>query len=117
MHPREKVYSVDTVIAHTGLALMGFSQSCPSSLDLTKFVVRSRRGAMRQLSVADSLESRILGIWKSRNLEIWDPKKKKNSKIQIRFAQNVGKVWISRNKILLAPFGIISNIFCVGRKL
>ena len=32
-------------------------------------------------------------------------------KVQIRSAQNVGKVWISRKKILLAPFGAISDNF------
>ena len=74
------------------------------------------------------------GVWKSGNLEIWDfgnleiwgspeilrfgdlevhnfgihkIKKVKFLKNQIRSAQNVGKVWISRNKILLALFGAI----------
>ena len=48
----------------------------------------------------------ILGTWKSRNLgsKKW---KKKILKIQIRSAQNVGKVRISRKKILLALFGAI----------
>ena len=32
-------------ILQTGLALMGFSRYCPSSLDLTNFVVRECRGA------------------------------------------------------------------------
>ena len=48
-----------------------------------------------------------LGTWKSRNM---GPKSQKNIEIleiQIRSAQNVGKVWISRNKILLALFGAI----------
>ena len=59
-----------------------------------------------------------LGTWKSRNLEIWGPGSpeilrsgdleiqklgvqkinKKDLKIQIRSAQNVGKVWVSRKK-------------------
>ena len=76
------------------------------------------------------------GVWKSGNLEIWEsghleiwglgnPEiwrsgdleiqkfvvqkmgKMKILKIQIRSAQNVGKVWISRKKILLALFGAI----------
>ena len=48
------------------------------------------------------------GTWKSRNLGSRKSKKIKFSKIiQIRFAQNVGKVWTSREKILLAPFGAI----------
>ena len=37
-------------------------------------------------------------------------------KIQIRSAQNVGKVWISREKILLAPLGASGVIFCMDRK-
>ena len=53
---------------------MGFSRYCPSSLDLTNFVVRSCRGAVPRLSLADNLESGNLGIWKSRNLEIWESK-------------------------------------------
>ena len=67
-----------------------------------------------------------LGAWKSGNLEIWgpgnpeiwDPKNEKIEilKIQIRSAQNVGKVWISREKILLAPFGPSEAIFCMDRK-
>ena len=59
-----------------------------------------------------------LGTWKSENLEIWGPgnpeswdtknqKTKKQLKIQIRSAQKVGKVWISREKKLPAPFGAI----------
>ena len=75
------------------------------------------------------------GVWKSGNLEIWDfgnleiwgpghpeilrfgdkiqnlgiqkIKKIKSLKNQIRSAQNVGKVWISRKKILPALFGAI----------
>ena len=41
--------------------------------------------------------------------EIWDPQNQNNKilKIQIGSAQNVGKVWIRRKKILLAPFGAI----------
>ena len=58
-----------------------------------------------------------LGTWKSRNSEIWGTgnpeiwgpqnQKMKILKIQIRSAQNVGKVWISMKQILLAPFGAI----------
>ena len=52
------------------------------------------------------------GVWKSGNLEIWEfgvqqIKKIKILKIQIRSAQNVVKVWISRKKILPALFGAI----------
>ena len=44
------------------------------------------------------------GVWK---FGVQKMKKIKNLKIQIRSAQNVGKVWISRKKILLALFGAI----------
>ena len=43
------------------------------------------------------------GVWKFGVQKM----EKKNLKIQIRSAQNVGKVWISRKKILLALFGAI----------
>ena len=60
-----------------------------------------------------------LGIWKSGDLEIQKigiqkMKNIKNIKIQIRSAQNVGKVWISRKKNLLAPFGAIPGHFLRG---
>ena len=69
-----------------------------------------------------------LEIWESGNLEIWGPgnsemwrsgdleiqkcgvqkiKKIEILKIQMRSAQNVGKVWISRKKILPALFWAI----------
>ena len=44
------------------------------------------------------------GVWKFGVQKI---KKIKFLKIQIRSAQNVGKVWIGRKKILLALFGAI----------
>ena len=58
-------------------------------------------------------------FWKSGDLEIQKfgiqkMKKIKILKIQICSAQNVGKVWISRKQILLAPFGAISVIFFHG---
>ena len=77
------------------------------------------------------------GTWRSGNLEIWGPgnpeiwrsgdlviqkfgvhkmEKIEILKNQIRSAQNVGKVWISRKKILLAHLGPCGPIFCVGRK-
>ena len=37
-------------------------------------------------------------------------------KIQIRSAQNVGKVWIGPKKTFLAPFGAIPSIFSMDRK-
>ena len=65
-----------TIIPQTGLAPIGFSQFFPGSLDLTNFVVRSRRAVVRRLSLADSLESPNLGIQESGNLE---SKKAQNS--------------------------------------
>ena len=61
-------------------------------------------------------------IWKFGDLEIQkfgiqNIRKMKIIKIQIHSAQNVGKVWISREKILLAPFGCISGIFRWDRKV
>ena len=58
-----------------------------------------------------------LGTWKSRNLE--SNKNHKNEiKIQIRSAQNVGKVWISRKKKTSRPhLGPSGPNFCVGRKI
>ena len=56
----------------------------------------------------------ILEIQEFWNLEIWDPtniQKKQILKITNRVAQNVGKVQISREKILLIPLGAISGIF------
>ena len=60
-------------------------------------------------------------FWKSGDLEIQkfgiqQIKKIKSLKIQIRSAQNVGKVWISRKKILPALFGAILGHFFHGPK-
>ena len=51
----------------------------------------------------------ILEIWK-----IWIQKiqKLKILKFKIHSAQHVGKVWISKEKNILAPFGAISTKFC-----
>ena len=48
-----------------------------------------------------------LGTWKSRNLGSKKYKKITVLNILSRSAQNVGKVWISRKKTLLAQFGAI----------
>ena len=48
-----------------------------------------------------------LGTRKSRNVGSKQTKKVNNLKIQIRSAQNVGKIWISGEKILLGLFGAI----------
>ena len=106
---------------------MGFSQYCPSSLDLTNFVVRECRGATAEECASRSKSAQAWPRPRSGNLEIWGPgnpeildptneknENLKNLKIQIRSAQNVGKVWISRNKILLAPFGPIPGHFFHG---
>ena len=62
-----------------------------------------------------------LGIWRSGGLEIQKfgfqkIKKIKILKIQIRSAQNVGKVWISRKKASRVPFGAIPGHFSMDRK-
>ena len=54
------------------------------------------------------------GTQKSGNLRSKKIQKIKILKIKIRSAQNVGKVWISRKKILLAPFGAIWANFLRG---
>ena len=60
-------------------------------------------------------------IWKSGTQKSGNLRSKKIQKIQIlkikiRSAQNVGKVWISRKKILLTPFGPIWAHFLRGPK-
>ena len=52
----------------------------------------------------------------ARNLGPQKIQKIKILKIQIRSAQNVGKVWISRKKSSWAHLGPSGHIFCVGRK-
>ena len=79
-------------IPQTGLALMGFSLYCPSSLDPTNFVVQCCRGAVRRLSLADSLESGNLELWESGNLESQQIKKVRYLRMDIRSAQNVYRV-------------------------
>ena len=79
---------------------MGFSRYCPSSLDLTNFVVRRCRGGAAEVSrrcrgrcagrpksapglaQASVWESGNLEIWEPGNLEIWDPKHQKNKNYQ-----------------------------------
>ena len=80
------------------------------------------RTAGRRVDFLEVGKSRFLG---PENPEIWDleiqkvgvqkmKKKTKFLKIQIRSAQNVGKVWISRKKILPALFGAIPGHFFHG---
>ena len=81
-------------------------------------------GSGWDLRVRPAAASGNLGTWKSGNLEIWGPgnpaiwgPKNKNikiMKIEIRSAQNVGKVWISREKNLPAPFGALWAQFLRG---
>ena len=97
---------------------------------LTLFVMQSHLFAM-QTSV--SLAAGNLGTWKSGNLEIWEfgdlgtwkswnletnkiKNKTTNLKIQIRSAQNVGKVWISRKKSSWPYLGPSEAIFSMERK-
>ena len=63
-----------------------------------------------------SREIQIFGTWKSGILGVQQMKKIKNLKIQIRSAQNVGKVWISRKKILPTLFRAIPGHFLHGPK-
>ena len=59
-----------------------------------------------------------LGTWKSGNLRSQQIPKIKILKIKIRSAQNVGKVWISREKILLAPiWGHLGHFFAWAEKI
>ena len=99
-------------ISQTGLALMGFSRSCPSSLDLTNFMVQSCRGAVPRPSRDDSLESGNPGIWKSGIQKIPNMK---ILRIRIRSARNVGRVLMGRKQNLLAPSRAISGKFSVDQ--
>ena len=61
------------ILPQTGLARMGFSQYCPSSVGLTNSVVQSCRGDVAEPCPGYLwLTALNLGIWKSRNLEIWE---------------------------------------------
>ena len=87
-------------VPQTGLALMGFSRYCPSSLHLTNFVVRSHDRAtaessrrMRWPYLLDSLGSGNPGIWK---WNIQSERKREIIRMEIRFAQNVGEADTSR---------------------
>ena len=87
-----------------------------------------REGSGWDLRLRPAAASGNLGTWKSGNLEIWGPgnpqiwrsgdleiqkfgvpkiKQLKIIKIQIRSAQNVGKVWLCRKKASRVPFGAI----------
>ena len=68
-------------------------------------LVHTYQGQLSKIWVLEIWEFGNLETWKSRN--VGSNKSKKNSKLKIRSAQNAGKVWISRKKILLAPFGAI----------
>ena len=78
------------MIPQTGLALMGFSRYCPSSLDLTNFVVRECRGATAEECSSRSKSAQAwprprsgnLEIWGPGNPEMWDPTVQKNKKSQ-----------------------------------
>ena len=60
---------------------MGFSRYCPSSLDLTNFVVWRYRGGIAQVSPSGALAGPGLAqasVGESGNLGIWKSKKSKN---------------------------------------
>ena len=99
---------------------------CPSSLDLPNFVVWRCRGAAAEGAPTISgsgLAQAQPGprFWKSGNLEIqkFGVQKIKNIKIlkiQIRSAQNVGKVWIGRKKKSWPYLGPSEAMFSMDRK-
>merc|ERR1712185_606453 len=67
------------LIPQTGLALMGFSRYCPSSLDLPHFVVRECRGATAEECSSRSRwpkpgQGPDFGNLGPGNPEIWNPK-------------------------------------------
>ena len=120
-----------SILPQTGLALMGFSRYCPSSLDLPHFVVRECRGATAEPPRRSAragpdgpspARGQILEIWDLEIQKFGIPKfsKMKILKIQIRSAQNVGKVWISRKKSSwphLAPFQVIFSMDCKNQEM
>ena len=104
-------------IPQTGLALMGFSWSCHSCLDLLNSVSGSARpetvdwcptpGAAASHSQepgVKSQESGNLEIQDSGNLGSSKIKKLQVFKIKLSVAQNVAKVLINGDKHLPAPF-------------
>ena len=77
VHVKETVPGM-VLVPQTGLALMGFSRYCPSSLDLTNYVVRKCRGGVVEVSWTVRRPAQVrprpgpglgLGIWKSGDLE------------------------------------------------
>ena len=72
-----------------------------------------------QAAASENLEPGNLGIWRSGDLEIQKigvQQKKTILKIRIRYAQNVGKVWISRKKSSWPHLGPSRAIFSMDRK-
>ena len=116
------VLNVVCFFSQTGLALMGFSRYCPSSLDLTNFVVRSHGGATAEpragylWPTALNLKVQESEIWESRNLE---SKKIKNMKLSEckSVPPKCGKVLTSRIKIIPALFGAIFDQFSHGQNM
>ena len=83
------------VFPQTGLALMGFSRYCPSSLDLLHFVLRERRGATaepQQRMRWILLRLLHLEIWKSRNLEIQE-----SGNLELQESGSLG-IWNPKNQ-------------------
>ena len=95
---------------------------------LATYLIPGCVGRGVRLGSESSSGAGVGGVWKCGNLEIWEfgdlgiwrpgdlefqkfgvqkIRKIKILKIQIPSAQNVGKVWISRRKILLALVGAI----------
>ena len=104
-------------VPQKGLALMGFSRYCPSSLDLPNFVVRSCRGGCASYLWPRPGPSQISGKLGPGNPESGNPKKAKHKKnIKISSAPNIGKVWISRKTSSWPHLVPLQAIFSMDRK-
>merc|ERR1712167_488002 len=68
------------------------------------------------LAQARFLEIWKSGAWKPGNLDSKKIPKIRILKINIRSAQNVGKIWISRKKSSWPHLGLFQAIFSMGRK-
>ena len=117
-------------IPQTGLALMGFSRYCPSSLDLTNFVVWRCRGDAAEvprtvrrpaqvgpgLAQASVWEFGNLGTWTSRNLGSKNVTKYEFLKFKSVPPKMSARSGLVGNKSSWPHLGPSGPIFCVGRK-
>ena len=94
-------------------------QTCQQKCKIGNAHPRGRPGQARpspSFAQARFLEIWKSGTWKSGNLGSKKIQKLKILKIEIRVAQNVGKVWISRKKSSWPHFMPFQSIFCVSRE-